>query len=126
MKIYADENIENSIIEGLRRRKIEIVSAGELGFAGKPDEFQNKKASRSQSGRTFFYRSCLTTTPTPSALSPTPKSTRVFSEKGMKPSIRSRKAGASISMCLKAGQLGSMDRPPRRYALSWHWKKRSF
>ena len=44
MKIYADENIENSIIEGLRRRKIEIVSAGELGLAGKPDEFHVKKA----------------------------------------------------------------------------------
>jgi len=45
MKIYADENIEKSIIEGLRRRKMEIVSAGELGFSGKPDEFHIKKAS---------------------------------------------------------------------------------
>ena len=34
MKIYADENIEKSIIEGLRRRKIEVVSAKELGYAG--------------------------------------------------------------------------------------------
>ena len=45
MKIYADENIERSIIEGLRRRKIEVVSAGELGYIGKPDEFHIKKAS---------------------------------------------------------------------------------
>ncbi len=39
MKIYADENIERSIVEGLRRRKIEIASAGELGYLNKPDEF---------------------------------------------------------------------------------------
>jgi len=45
MKIYADENIEKSIIEGLRRRKVEVISAKELGYAGKPDEFHIKKAS---------------------------------------------------------------------------------
>lgn len=45
MKIYADENIERSIIGGLRRRKIEVVSARELGYLGKPDEFHIKKAS---------------------------------------------------------------------------------
>lgn len=45
MKIYADENMERSIIEGLRRRKIEVVSARELGYLGKPDEFHIKKAS---------------------------------------------------------------------------------
>ena len=45
MKIYADENIERSIIEGLQRRNIEVVSAGELGYIGKPDEFHIKKAS---------------------------------------------------------------------------------
>jgi predicted nuclease of predicted toxin-antitoxin system len=45
MKIYADENIERSIIEGLQRRKIEVVSARELGYVGKPDEFHIKKAS---------------------------------------------------------------------------------
>ena len=32
MKIYADENIERSIIEGLRRRKIEVFSAKEPGY----------------------------------------------------------------------------------------------
>jgi predicted nuclease of predicted toxin-antitoxin system len=45
MKIYADEIIERSIIEGLKRRKIEIVSVRELGYVGKPDEFHIKKAS---------------------------------------------------------------------------------
>lgn len=45
MKIYADENIERSIIEGLRRRGIEVVSARELGYLSKPDEFHIKKAS---------------------------------------------------------------------------------
>ena len=44
MKIYADENIEHSVIEGLRRRRIEIVSAKELGYLSKPDEFHLKKA----------------------------------------------------------------------------------
>lgn len=45
MKIYADENIERFIIDGLRRRNIEVVSARELGYIGKPDEFHLKKAS---------------------------------------------------------------------------------
>ena len=45
MKIYADENIERSIIEGLRRRKIEVISALELGYLSKPDDFHIKKAS---------------------------------------------------------------------------------
>lgn len=46
MKIYADENVEHSIVEGLRRRNVEIVSARELGHIGKPDEFHIKKASQ--------------------------------------------------------------------------------
>ena len=45
MKIYSDENIERSIVEGLRRRRIEVVSARELGYVGKSDEFHLKKAS---------------------------------------------------------------------------------
>ncbi|MBU4320779.1 MAG: DUF5615 family PIN-like protein [Thermodesulfovibrionales bacterium] len=45
MKIYADENIERSVIEGLRRRGIEVFSAKELGHSGKSDEFHIKKAS---------------------------------------------------------------------------------
>jgi len=44
-KIYADENIERSIVEGLRRRKIEVVSAREMGYLGEPDEFHLRKAS---------------------------------------------------------------------------------
>jgi predicted nuclease of predicted toxin-antitoxin system len=44
MKIYADENIESAIIEGLRRRKIAVVAAVELGYRGKPDEFHLAKA----------------------------------------------------------------------------------
>lgn len=44
MKIYADENIERSIVDGLRRRNIEIVSARELGYLNKPDEFHLRKA----------------------------------------------------------------------------------
>ena len=45
MKIYADENIERSIIEGLRRRGIEVVSALEIGYRGKPDEFHLSQAA---------------------------------------------------------------------------------
>ncbi len=44
MKIYADENIEYAIIEGLRRRKINVVAAVELGYRGKSDEFHLEKA----------------------------------------------------------------------------------
>ncbi len=44
MKIYADENIEYPIIEGLRRRKIIVISAVELGYRGKSDEFHLQKA----------------------------------------------------------------------------------
>ena len=45
MKIYTDENIERSIVDGLRRRNIEIASAMELGYLNKSDEFHIKKAS---------------------------------------------------------------------------------
>jgi len=36
---------ERSIIEGLLRRKIEVISAKELGYLSKPDVFHIKKAS---------------------------------------------------------------------------------
>ena len=49
MRIYADENIERSIIEGLRRRGVEVISSVELGCSGKPDEFHIKKASELKS-----------------------------------------------------------------------------
>lgn len=45
MKIYADENIEHPIIDGLRRRNITVISAAELGHRGKTDEFHLKKAT---------------------------------------------------------------------------------
>jgi predicted nuclease of predicted toxin-antitoxin system len=45
MNIYADENIESSIIEGLRRRKIKVFSAVELGYRARSDEFHLAKAS---------------------------------------------------------------------------------
>jgi predicted nuclease of predicted toxin-antitoxin system len=44
MKIYADENIERSIIDGLRRRGIEVISTKEPGYISQPDEFHIKKA----------------------------------------------------------------------------------
>lgn len=44
MKIYADENIETSIIVGLRRRKITVHSAIELGYRGRSDKFHLSKA----------------------------------------------------------------------------------
>jgi len=45
MIIYADENIERSVIDGLRRRGIEVFSAKELGYSGRHDEFHMKKAA---------------------------------------------------------------------------------
>ncbi len=44
MKIYEDENIERTLIEGLRRRGMEVISAVEAGYAGMPDTFHIKKA----------------------------------------------------------------------------------
>ncbi len=44
MKIYADENIETSIVKGLRRRKITVYSVVELGYSGKSDKFHLLKA----------------------------------------------------------------------------------
>ena len=44
MKIYADENIETSVIDGLRRRGITLYSAVELGYRGKSDKFHLSKA----------------------------------------------------------------------------------
>lgn len=44
MKIYADENIETAVIEGLRRRKIIVISAVAIGYSGKPDEYHLGKA----------------------------------------------------------------------------------
>ena len=46
MKIYTDENIEIPIVEGLRRRGIDVISSRELGNLGKSDEFHLKEAHR--------------------------------------------------------------------------------
>ena len=39
MEIYADENINEAIVKGLKRRGVKIRSARELGHVGKSDEF---------------------------------------------------------------------------------------
>jgi len=44
MKIYCDENIESAIVEGLRRRGIEVISARDTGDLGKSDEYHLKRA----------------------------------------------------------------------------------
>lgn len=46
MVIYADENIEEAIIQGLRRRGIEVISVREEGYIGKDDEFHLQKAKQ--------------------------------------------------------------------------------
>ena len=46
MLIYADENIEEAIIQGLRRRGVEIVSARERVYIGRDDEFHLLKAKQ--------------------------------------------------------------------------------
>jgi len=46
MKVYCDENIESAIIEGLRRRGIEVISAKDIGDLGKSDEYHLERASK--------------------------------------------------------------------------------
>lgn len=46
MLLYADENIEESIIRGVRRRDIEVLSVRDLGSAGESDEFHLREATR--------------------------------------------------------------------------------
>ena len=46
MKIYCDENIEAGIVEGLRRRNLQVVSARDRGDLGKSDEYHLQRASR--------------------------------------------------------------------------------
>jgi len=45
MKIYCDENIESAIVEGLKRREIEVISARDTGDLGEDDEYHLKRAS---------------------------------------------------------------------------------
>lgn len=46
MILYADENIEEAIIQGLRRREIKVISSREEGFIGKDDEFHLQRAKQ--------------------------------------------------------------------------------
>jgi len=45
MRIYCDENIESAIVEGLRRRGIEVIAPRDAGDLGKSDEYHLKRAS---------------------------------------------------------------------------------
>lgn len=45
MKIYCDENIESAIVEGLRRRGVEVTSARDARDLGKSDDYHLKYAS---------------------------------------------------------------------------------
>ncbi len=45
MKIYCDENIESAIVDGLKRRGIEVLSVRDTGNLGKSDEYHLKRAS---------------------------------------------------------------------------------
>jgi predicted nuclease of predicted toxin-antitoxin system len=40
MKIYADEDIEDDIVEIFKSEGVNIKSAREIGLRGKPDSFQ--------------------------------------------------------------------------------------
>ena len=58
MKIYADENIETSIIDGLRRRRVTVHSAVELGFRGKSDKFHLLKAGELEAYALMTWTFC--------------------------------------------------------------------
>jgi len=45
MKIYCDENIESAIVEGLKRRGIEVISTRDRKDLGKSDEYHLKRVS---------------------------------------------------------------------------------
>jgi hypothetical protein len=46
MKLYADEDIEDDVVEFFRRQDVNIKSARELGHRGKPDSFHASLAFR--------------------------------------------------------------------------------
>jgi predicted nuclease of predicted toxin-antitoxin system len=52
IKIYADENVDVAIIEGLKRRGVEVWSAIDKGRLGRSDEEQLKYAF--EEGATIF------------------------------------------------------------------------
>ncbi len=45
MKVYCDENIELAVVEGLRRRGIEVISVRDRKDSGRSDEYHLKHAS---------------------------------------------------------------------------------
>lgn len=45
IQLYADENVDDRIIRGLRLRGIDIITAVEAGMTGKPDSEQLSHAS---------------------------------------------------------------------------------
>lgn len=45
IRLYADENVDDRIIRGLRLRGIDIVSVVESGMTGKPDPEQLSRAA---------------------------------------------------------------------------------
>jgi predicted nuclease of predicted toxin-antitoxin system len=48
IKIYADESVNNAIVEGLKRRGVNVFSAKDLGKLGLTDEEQLKTATQKQ------------------------------------------------------------------------------
>jgi predicted nuclease of predicted toxin-antitoxin system len=60
LKLYADEDIEEWVVELLRMRGVNIQSARELGHRGKPDDFQaecarkNRRVILTKNGKDFL------------------------------------------------------------------------
>jgi predicted nuclease of predicted toxin-antitoxin system len=48
VRLYADEDIEEEVVEWLREKKVNVTSARELGHRGKPDSFHVALAFRKQ------------------------------------------------------------------------------
>lgn len=48
MKIYADESVNVAVIEGLKRRGVEVFSAKDIGKLGLTDEQQIEVATKNQ------------------------------------------------------------------------------
>jgi hypothetical protein len=44
LRLYADECVDARIVAGLRRRGIDVFTAGDAGLLGRPDEIQLDKA----------------------------------------------------------------------------------
>ncbi len=44
VKLYADENINEGLVNYLKEHQANIISATELGYAGRSDDFQFRQA----------------------------------------------------------------------------------